>query len=343
MYVETKIDLLFDEPSHVYTRADTGEAFTSVTTVIGKYDQKFDDRYWAMWTALKNANIKIKYSKTNIANNKINVNGINTSLDSLYNNPLFSSLVVTTKKDWKDKTDKSHVRGNKIHNYLEDTINESRGDKFATDNEKINPILSTKAKDTGLVIFETVNDLDKTDLQDKYPSIYLHLCGFIDQGCTIIAEKKLYTTQYMIAGMIDVLVVKGKQFAIVDWKSNKDEMKFISGYFPKIKTAKGWVKGTEFKRLDDRLKAPLGNLPKCKGTIYSLQLSLYAYIMELWGYKLIGGGLSIFHIRPRRKPKLIKIPYLKEDVRRMLENFNYKRNQDKTDTKPKLRGFGISR
>lgn len=46
--------------------------------------------------------------------------------------------------------------------------------------------------------------------------------------------------------------------------------------------------------------------------IYALQLSLYAYIMECWGYELVDKGLEkSIHIRPSAEPKLIRIPYLK--------------------------------
>ena len=338
--MEQVIDLHFDEPSHKYTIKDTGEEFTSVTTVIGNYAEEFDNRYWSMWTGLKNAGIKVKYDKKNVKLNKITVSGIPTSLDSLYQNSLYAQLARATQGNWKDTTEKSHIRGNKIHNYLEDTINESRGDKFATDNEYIRPINTN----TKLTIFKTKNDLDSTDLATTYPSIYFYLCELIDKGFVLIAEKKIYTVKYMIAGMIDVLAVNHstKEFMIVDWKSNKDKMHFVSGYYPKIKTASGsFVKGTEFKKVDKRLDFPLDNLQNCKGIKYTLQLSLYAFIMELWGYKLTKNGLAIFHIRPRRKPLLLKIEYLKADINRMLEHFNQQRINKKNGNTPQL-GFGIT-
>jgi hypothetical protein len=330
-YIEKEINLVFDEPSHTYTNGDTGEKFTSVTTVIGKYEEKFNGDYWGMYTALKNAGLRVRPD-----NNKqyIHVNNIKTSLSSLYSNSLYAELVSKTKEGWKETTIKSHIRGNKIHNELEDNINLSKEDYTGKTNDLIQP-LRDRAKTTGLVIFETKHDLDKTDLGDTYPEIYKCLLEFINQGCTLIAEKKIYTSKYMIAGMIDVLVVKGKKFAIVDWKTNKDELKFISGYYKKVKEGDVWVKGTEFIQRDDRLKYPIDNLQKCKGIIYSLQLSLYAYIMELWGYKLINNGLMIFHIRPRRKPLRIPIQYYKGDVGRMLEHHKKirvdKKEESKTD------------
>lgn len=331
-HIEKEIKIAFDEPSHVYSNAETGAKFTSVTTVIDKYDKTFNSDYWAMYTSLKNIGLRVRPDKSELY---ITVNGIKSSLRSLYANDLYSDLVDATKKKWEDTTNKSHVRGNKIHNYLEDTINLSKGN--INDAKLIKP-LHDKAKDTGLDVFETKHDLDRTDLEEVYPDIYKVLLTFIEQGCTIIAEKKIYTSKYMIAGMIDVLVVKGKTFAIVDWKSNKDELMFISGYYKKVKQGNEWVKGTTFIERDDRLIAPLNNLQKCKGIKYSLQLSLYAFIMEMWGYKLIDNGLLLFHIRPRRKPKLINIKYYKDDVRRMLEHHKATR-VDKVETKEINKGI----
>ena len=53
-----EIELLFDEASHTYS-AD-GKIYTSVTTLIGKYTDTFNDYYWAMYTGLKNHGFNVK-------------------------------------------------------------------------------------------------------------------------------------------------------------------------------------------------------------------------------------------------------------------------------------------
>lgn len=332
--MEQVIQLGFNEEAHKYFNQKTGEEFISATTLIDRYDQPFNSYYWGMYTALKEAGLKVRPDKKET---HITVNGIVTPLQELYDNDLYSSLVKRVKRNWNATTKRSHVRGNKIHNYLEDTINESRGDVLASDNEYIKP-LNEVAKNTGLVIFKSKHDLDKTDLAETYFDIYQRLLLYIEQGCTILAEKKIYSTTYGIAGMIDVLIVKGKQFAILDWKSNKDEMMFMSGYYKKVKRDGKWVKGTEFIRKDSRLKYPLDTLQKCKGIKYSLQLSLYAYIMELWGYKLINNGLEIFHIRPNRQPKLIKIKYYKDEIHKLVSHYKESKSKKSNNVKRK---FGV--
>lgn len=317
--IEQPINLVFDADTHTYTNGTTGEEFISVTTLIGKYEKSFNGRYWSMYTALKNTGIPVRCDKTN--ERTITVRNIVMDINTLYENNIYSRLADKTAKKWENMTNVANRRGNKIHNYLEDSINESRGDAKALDNKLISPLSLKGSKSSELVIFTCKHDLDKTDLKETYPIIYDRLLMYIKGGCTLIAEKRIYSSKYMVAGMIDVVVIKNKWFWIVDWKSNKDEMMFESGYYRKFKNEKGiWVRGTTWIRTDDRMAVPISKLPKCKGLKYSLQLSLYSFLMELWGYKPAKNHLEIFHIRPRLKPKLIKVRYYRNAIIRLLEH-----------------------
>ena len=337
MELEKPINLVFEPIAHSYTNGDTGEVFTSATTLIGEYEKKFNTRYWAMFTALKNAHIPVRMDKNELY---ITVQFIKTHINTLYENKLYERLAENVKATWKAKTDKANKRGNKIHDYLEDTINESRGDVQAKDNSLITPLSIKGETSTELVIFRTKHDLDKTDLQETYPIIYKRLLMYIEGGCTLIAEKRIYTSKYMVAGMIDVLVVRGKYFWIVDWKSNKDEMKFTSGYYKKILVDGEWTRSDIWMPTDDKMSVPIQGLAKCKGVKYSLQLSLYSFMMELWGYTPAKNHLEIFHIRPRRKPLLIKVKYYRQEIISLLEHNLERTGIQNINDKPK-RGFGI--
>ena len=69
------------------------------------------------------------------------------------------------------------------------------------------------------------------------------------------------------------------------------------------------------------LLKPLDHLEDSKGVLYSLQVSLYAYMFESWGYKLLDNGLFIYHIRPNERPERIPVPYLKDDIKMMLDYY----------------------
>ena len=335
--MERQIQLQFEPVAHKYTD-ETGKEYTSVTTVIGKYKKPFNNRYWSMYTALKNSGVKVRpdggKDKAIIVNSKYR------SLDSLYRNPINSREVSLLVGKWDKMTIDACARGNEIHDFLEDGINASKGDDGSS-NVEVQPGIKGALSSNGLEVeIRTKHDLDTTKIGDRFPEIYDRLLHYINAGCVIYAEKKIYTVQFGIAGMIDVLITKGKMFAILDWKTNKDEMMFNSGYFKKEPPISGigpWVKGTQFIRTSNKLLTPLTNIDECKGMIYTLQLSLYAYIMELWGYKLVKNGLEIFHMRPGLKPKLIKVAYKKEDVHKMLTH--HVNNVDAKKT-PK-RAFGL--
>lgn len=339
MNEEKQIKLQFEPIAHKYTD-ETGRVYTSVTTVIGKYKEPFNKKYWSMYTALRDSGFKVRPSNDK---KTIVVNGKHRTLESLYRNPINCHEVNLLINKWTDLTEVACARGNEIHDYLEDSINKSKGDEGGKTNEVIKPQLSNSLSNTGLTIeFRTQHDLDTTDLQTTFPAIYDRLLAYINMGCIIYAEKKIYSYTYAIAGMIDVLIVnpRTKQFAILDWKTNKDEMLFQSGYYKKQQIGNQWVKTSNFIPTKNTLNFPLDTVPECKGMIYTMQLSLYAYVMELWGYRLVKNGLEIFHMRPGLEPKLIRVRYLKHEVHLMLEH--HKNNKDTNNKSNNNIKFGIT-
>lgn len=329
--LEKQTIINFDPVAHKYTD-DNGLVYTSVTTLIDKYKPKFNNRYWSMYVALRDNGFKVRPVDGLKA---IVVDGVIKSLDSLYNNPINNHEVKLVTKKWTKLTEDACARGNKIHDFLEDNINKSKGDEEGRTNELIKPSLSLGGN---LLEIRTKHDLDATDIGVNYPQIYNRLLAFIKMGCTIFAEKRIYSTSYQVAGMIDVLVVKGRQFCILDWKTNKDEMIFQSGYFKKEHINGKYVKTDQFIRKLEYMHEPLNNVELCKGMVYSMQLSLYAYIMIRWGYKLVENGLEIWHIRPGLEPKCLKIRFMQDEVIKMLDH--HYNNRIKNNS-PNNIGLGI--
>jgi hypothetical protein len=109
----------------------------------------------------------------------------------------------------------------------------------------------------------------------------------------------VYNPDYLIAGTIDLLFVKGKHIYIMDWKTNRKELKFKAGYYKKEWNANRSkkIETDIFIPTNDKLLHPLSHLPACKGIIYTLQISLYLYLCELWGYEYAGSVLC--QIRPK--------------------------------------------
>jgi len=308
--MSNKPSIHFDPASHTYTR--NGKQYTSCTTVVGQYKKPFNRRFWAMYSALKEVYGYRVRAEEDIG--IIHINNQVSTIDELYSVSVYRDAAKGMKNGWDDITKTACDRGNKVHDFLENSINISKGDSGKSNNQ-IKPF-------GGLyIVIKNQHDLDKTNLLETYPEIYSTLLYYISNGCSIYAEKKIFIDEYEIAGMIDCLVVKGNKFMIIDWKTNKDIIHFTAGYYKKEKVGNKYVKTDRWIKKPQYLLYPLNYLEDCKGILYGLQVSLYAYMMESWGYELIDNGLMIYHMRPNENPKRIPIRYMKEDIITMLNHY----------------------
>lgn len=138
---------------------------------------------------------------------------------------------------------------------------------------------------------------------------------------TVYPELMIYSTEYMICGQSDKVIIKDGKIHIYDYKTDKSiDFKAYSSE---------WVK-------PEKLLAPLSHLDNCNGNIYSLKMSMYMYL--LW--KAVKGkfkpgdiilewcplerdedGIPILYDGLPRKTKeeIIKLPYRKAEVEAMLK------------------------
>jgi hypothetical protein len=289
-----KVKILFDPIQHKYTD-DEGNVYTSVTTKIKEFEEEYDNEFWAMYRALDQMGYKLR-PDTNKRMIWVQVDkqpGNWYGLKELYNG-IFRTYKTpeVIKQEWVDGAKQSTDRGNDKHNALEDAINTwfvSTGKSYSTptnieQNFKFKILNEEELKNSPLSLFE--------------PEIYTTLTNAIKAGFVLYAEQRVYSYEHKVSGTIDVLAVRGKEFYIIDWKTNKNELKFEAGYYKKAWDANRQAKlnTSEFILTDKRLKAPVNDLQNCKGVLYTLQLSMYAYLCELWGLEC--KGLILCHIRP---------------------------------------------
>lgn len=131
-------------------------------------------------------------------------------------------------------------------------------------------------------------------------------------------ELMLYNLQYGIVGTADkVEVLEDKTFNLSDFKTNK-KIDF-----------KGFMKFDPIDKRKHEVKmlSPLSHLGDCSGNHYLIQLSLYAYFLEQFGYKC--NTLIIEHaIFENNEPVNIinyPIPYLKKEVINLLNWYKSKK------------------
>ncbi|PHS35715.1 MAG: hypothetical protein COA82_03630 [Alkaliphilus sp.] len=357
-----QVEIYFDEPTHTYTD-DEGNVYTSSTQMIGKISQPYDTQYWAVYRILDEKRIKIipRPDKRIIEIKDPRALGEyrKFTIDELIGGELAFFLDDertwnTIVKEWEHLATVACDWGNDTHNYLEDTINSFYGqttkdaEKFegAMQLDAIKKLPNFKLKIT------SIDELEKSPLKAMYTNIYNVLYSLVREGFILYAEKRVYSYEHKVSGMIDVLAVKGKEFYIVDWKTNKDPLKFEAGYYKKKwnDTRRRKVKTDEWVVKDDKFLFPLNHLPYCKGFVYTLQLSLYAYICELWGYKC--KGLIICHIgnvevidddnnvkKTEKKPVIYnKIKYLKDDIKKLFD-WHVLSKEDKANLRPMPNGI----
>jgi hypothetical protein len=296
--------LYFNEELHKYTN-ESGLVYTSMTTVIGKYEEKFNVEEEA-----KKCHKKYFTRK---------------------GHRYYNMTVTEIKESWTKLNKHSTTRGNERHNYLEDIVKDSSGYTKVGANKFINDRIYTI---DDILINHDFGRIDisyfkSKNLDSRYPAIYNIILKMVNAGWNIYSEIGVFYNPYMISGLVDILFVKGNEFKILDWKTNKAKLHFESGYFKRDESGKNtshWVS------TDNRFKPPLAHIQSSHGNTYTLQLSGYAWLIEQFG--LTCTGLLLCQIRPKHLDEygnifndngeeivdLVPIKYLKEEVHTMFKH-----------------------
>lgn len=129
------------------------------------------------------------------------------------------------------------------------------------------------ACDYGNAVHGAVENYIKYNVVPKATYLKQVVESFVELGLgKCVSEKILFNDKYQIAGTIDILEqLDGKKVRLLDIKTNGDLLK-----------AKG------------KLLAPFDNMINSKLNMYVIQLSVYAYLLECWGYEV--AEAQILHV-----------------------------------------------
>lgn len=314
------VKLIFKEDGHKYNDTN-GNDYISTTTILHSLAPAFDKKYW----------LKKKAKELGMSEKRL-------------------------EKQWQDITDEACSRGTKTHNGLEDGIKTSSMFKSAVkymirDNGEMITIADLPNININVKQLDIKEFIDATE--NKYPQVYDIFHYYTNAGYKIYAEIGAFLMDFLISGTIDVLCIRDDKFVIGDWKTNRGGLKFEAGYYKKDKTQKpnqltnDWVTKKEF------LLPPVNHLPNCNGSIYNLQLSMYAFMVEsilgipnagLWlchidsDFVLNEYGMpkrfpdGLYHVKknPVEKTTVYKMKYLKEEIIRILADRRKVVNANKT-------------
>lgn len=254
-----EIFLYFKEEGHKYNDS-LGNEYKSVTTIIhDNYVPKFDKKYW-----LHRKAIELGISEKTLA------------------------------KRWQNITDEACARGTQTHNGLEDAIKEVSMFKNAI--QYLTNINSGRVVSVADIPNFTAKPLDidkfKEATSNKYEEIYRVFDFYTKRGYTIYSEIGAYLIDYLISGTIDILCIRDTDFVILDWKTNRNGLQFESGYYKKDKTTIPNQLTDIWVPKNENMLPPLNHLPNCNGYHYTMQLSMYAKMVELiLGIPCVGLGL----------------------------------------------------
>ena len=319
--------LFFDEGPHKYT--DTlGNEYRSVTTLIGDYYNHFDADYWAH----KKAREQGKSEKQ-------------------------------IRAEWDRIKDEACERGTATHNGIEDAIKSVS--KFKEAIKYLEEVKSGRCITIADIPDLIPRPLDveefKVATNNKYPEIYRVFDFYTERGYIIYSEIGAFLIDYLISGTIDIFCYRPTDFVILDWKTNRDGLKFEAGYYKKDKSTIPNQLTNEWIKKKQNMLPPLNHLDDCNGMHYTMQLSLYAIMAEIildipcvglglchigspWVLNKYGQPLRDsegYHVDPDGKEtvKWFKIQYLKNEAKALLKDRYYKLKADNKTSNQQLSLF----
>jgi len=122
---------------------------------------------------------------------------------------------------------------------------------------------------------------------------------------SLLAEQILYNKELKIAGTTDLIEVGKNYYNLYDFKTSKT-IDFYNAYGQQM------------------MLPPVEHLAHCNYNRYSLQLSMYAWMLEQEGKKI--GKLGIIWVTPSLKMYVYPCNYLKFEVEKILEKYDVKRH-----------------
>ena len=272
-------DIVFRESDHKYfDLTDTSRKFVSVTTMIHSFSQPFDGQFWSAYKALEKLIPEDSWKIEKKA--LLNKKKFDPILLSTYDitEAEFNKTQQGILDEWAKENAISCERGTKIHAELEHALYKQKKN------------IDLKKYEIGGK-FECRQDYTDLDLEEAiYPEYLIHY----------ISKDKTFA----VAGQIDLLVKKGNHLIIGDYKTNKKiEQK---GFF-----------NTKTKSTT-KMKFPLNALDDVNYNHYTMQLSTYAWIMQKINPEFIIDDLVLVHFDHQDNMTVYHVPYLKDEVEKML-------------------------
>lgn len=277
-------NVCFNDENHKYFDVnDESKQYISVTTLIGKYEQEFNKDFWSSYKALEKLLPKDSWQLEK--KSLLASKKFNKEILSTYD--ISENDFNKAQQDILDEWDKNNreacERGTKIHSELENS--------FYKAGKNVN---LQKFGIGGK--FECKKDYSDLDLEyGVYPEYLIY--------------RESNDGILKIAGQIDCIVKSGNDIILIDHKTNK-KIDLKSGFNTQTKSTA-------------KMKYPLNNLDDCNFWHYTMQLSIYAWMLQKINPNFVIKDLILNHYDHEGNNTLYHCEYRKHDVEKML--YHYKK------------------
>ena len=164
-------------------------------------------------------------------------------------------------------------------------------------------------RDRGTKVHKEIEDYILKKDNNTYDMKSKQAIDFINKKCikdsnVLLPELIIYSEKLKLAGTIDLVIYNKltNQISLIDWKTNKK------------------INKKAFRESDTGLRWPTKSLPDCNFTHYTLQLSLYKYILQN-NYNIKVNGIFLMHLKDETY-ELYKCNYKESIIINMLKEKN---------------------
>jgi len=274
--------VFFNDKEHLYLDKLSGEPFISCTQLIHNYSNPFNSAFFSKYKALEALADPDHFSLVK--------QGL---LATQVWNPEILNKLNIDPEEFKEKT-------NEILKQWDETRDEA-----CSHGSYLHEILETS------FYGNTHFDLSKfgcPQVCGNYSCIKGNYHLDLDNGIYPEFLMSYVTPEGIrIAGQADLIVKSGNDIDILDWKTNK-EIKRRSFY-------------NSSKKRNVMMKYPLNDIEDCNYNIYTLQLSLYAYMLQQLNPEFNIRSLKLVHITRDGKQTTYDLEYRKNEIERMLKHY----------------------
>lgn len=275
-------DTFFVDSEHSYLNKTDGSKYISCTQLIHAYSNPFNEEFFSRYKALEELADYDFFSVVKSGLLATQVWKPDLVNKANIDEEVFEAKVKEIKDTWEKNRIESAEHGTKIHDLLETSFYGKTS--FNLDKYGCPQVCGDYVCSKGYYYLDLDNGI--------YPELLI----------SHISPEGLH-----VAGTADLVVKSGNDIDIIDWKTSKEIKK--KSYF------------NASKKKNVMMKAPLNNLMDSNYFHYSLQLSLYAYMLEQQHPEFNIRSLTIVQIDRDNNTTKYPADYLKDEVNRMLKHY----------------------